>query len=82
MLGFPGERLGLPSLLVPTAPGQLLERRQRRPAVEQGYKQLITPSADPAQVVYNESLLVAFDHALAMLSDRNIKVPRQGFLGA
>ena len=42
-------------------------------SVQQGINNQITPSADPTKVVYNESMLVAFDHAIAELSSRNLK---------
>lgn len=48
--------------------------------VQKFYNQQITPSADPTKVVYNESLLVAFDQAIAELSKRNLKVRRQSFM--
>lgn len=42
-------------------------------SVQQGINNQITPSADPTAVVYNESMLVAFDRAIAELSSRNLK---------
>ena len=42
-------------------------------SVQQGINNQVTPSADPTKVVYNESMLVAFDRAIAELSSRNLK---------